>query len=164
MVNRKTYGVTLWILALTGCAAPPSDVGELDRQAVEAEITDVADAFWDAWRDGNAGVDRAMAFFDDHPDFAYAAGGALWRSLPDITDTFRSAFEIVQSQTIEIQETAITVLGQDLAHLMQRGTYSITDMDGVTSEEIPFAFSGLLVRTDAGWRIRCAHESEPGVG
>ena len=163
MVNWKRCAVPLWIVALGGCAAPPSDAGEIDRRAVEAEITELAGAFWDAWRDGNAGLDRAMGFFDDHPDFAYAAGGTVWRSLPDLETVFRSAFESVQSQTIQIRETAIAALGQDVAYLTQRGTYSITDMEGVTSEEVPFAFSGLLVRTGSGWKIRCAHESEPGV-
>jgi hypothetical protein len=163
MVDWKTYILALWIFALTGCASPPSDGTELDRQAVETELDAFADTFWDAWRDGRSGVDRAMALFEDHPDFAYAAQGMVWHSLADLTATFRSAFQGVQSQTIEIRETSIAVLGQDVAHLMQHGAYSITDTDGVVSEMGPFAFSGLLVRTDSGWRVRCAHLSESGV-
>jgi len=163
MLNRKMCGLTLWIFALTGCGGPPSDAGELHRQAAEAEITELADAFWEAWRGGNAGLDRAMSFFDDHPDFAYAAQGTLWRSLSSLTETFRAAFETVQSQTIEIQETEITVAGEDFAYLMQRGAYSVTFIDGVTSEMRPFAFSGLLVRTGPGWRVRSGHLSEPCV-
>ena len=153
---------TFSILALTGCTIPPVEKGELDRAAVEAEVDGFADAFWDAWRDGNSGLDRALAFFDDHPDFCYAAAGTVWRSLPDLAQTFRSAFQVVESQTVEIRETVITVVDRDTAYLMQHGAYSITDTDGVTSEERPFAFSALLVRTGSGWRIRCAHESEPG--
>jgi hypothetical protein len=149
---------------LSGCGGPPPDEGQIDRRALEAEVTASSDAFWEAWRGGRSGLDRALAFFDDHPDFAYAAGGTVWRSLPDLTNTFRTAFQVVQSQAIEIQETVTTIVGRDAVHLMQRGNYSITDTDGVTSEEIPFAFSGLWVRTDDGWRVRCAHESEPGVG
>jgi hypothetical protein len=163
MVHRNGYAITLWILAVAGCAGPPSPAGEVDRQAVEAEITAFADGFWDAWRGGSSGLDRAMASFDDHPDFAYAAQGLVRHSLSDLTDTFRSAFEIVRSQTIEIHETSIAVLGQDIAHLTQSGAYAITDMDGVTSAMRPFAFSGLLVRTDSGWRFRCGHLSEPGL-
>jgi len=163
-MNRKTGVITLLVVALAGCAAPPPDAGEVDRQAVEEEVTGVAGAFWDAMRDGNAGVDRAVALFDDHPEFTYAAGGTVWRSVKALSDTFHQAFEPVQSQTIVIEETAVTVLTGDLAYLVQRGTYSITDLDGVTSPEIRFAFSGLLVRTGSGWRIRFAHESEVGVG
>ena len=164
MLNRKRWGVTLCKIALAGCMAPPSDAGQLDRQAVEAEVREVADQFWDAFSDGNDGVDRALAFFEDHPDFSYAAEGASWGSLSGLQDTFRAAFQVVQSQDIEIQETVIAVLDQNAAYLMQRGTYSITDVDGMTSEKRPFAFSGLLVRTGSGWKFRGAHESEPGMG
>ena len=161
MKDRKRFVLSFWVFALAGCAAPASDAGEIDRQAVEAEITEFSHDFWDAWREGNAGLERAMAFFDDHPDFAYAAQGTVWRSLSEVTDTFRSAFQIVQSQTIEIQGTLITVLNQDTAYLMQHGAYAITDMNGVTSGMIPFAFSGFLVRTGSGWKVRGAHVSEP---
>lgn len=163
MMSPTMRSTTLWIVALAGCAAPPSDAGEVDRAAVEAEVDGLADAFWDAWRGGSSGLDRALAFFDDHPDFCYAAAGTVWHSLPDLAATFRSAFQVVESQTVDIQETVITVVDRDTAYLMQHGAYSITDVDGVTSEEIPFAFSALLVRTGSGWRIRCAHESEPGA-
>jgi hypothetical protein len=163
-MNRKIGAVALWIFAPTGCAAPAPDSGELDRQAVEAEIAGFADAFWDAWRDGNSGLDRAMSFFDDGPGFSYAAQGTVWRSVSDVTAAFRSAFEVVRSQTIEIQETEITVLGEDAAHLMQRGAYSMTDTNGETSEMSPLVFTGLLIRTDSGWRVRSAHVSEPCAG
>lgn len=164
MMNRQIRALALCIFALTGCAAPPSDAGELDRQAVEAEITQFSDAFWDAWREGNAGLDRAMSFFDDAPGFRYAAQGTVWRSVSDVTETFRNAFAIVRSQTIDIQETEITVVSEDFAHLVQRGAYSMTDMDGETSDTRPFVFTGLLVRTQSGWRVRSAHVSEPCPG
>jgi hypothetical protein len=160
MGDWKPCATALSILVLAGCATPPADDAELDRQAVAMEIAAFTDAFWDAWGDGLSGVDRAMALFDDHPDFAYAAQGRVWRSLADLTGTFRSAFQVVQSQAVEIEETSIAVLGPDVAHLMQRGAYTITDTDGVVSERRPFAFSGLLVRTGSGWRVRRAHLSE----
>lgn len=162
MERRGRFAVPLVFVALTGCAGPSPDPGELDRSAIEAEITELSNAFWDAWRSGNAGLDQALAFFDDHPDFAYAAEGTLWHSFTGLSETFRSAFAVVQSQTVEIRATKITVLDRDLAYLTQSGTYAIIDMNGVASEERPFAFSGLWVRTRAGWKIRCAHESEPG--
>jgi len=163
MVSQKCAAITAWTIALAGCAAPPADGGDVDRPAVEAEITEFADAFWEAWSQGDSGLETALSCLDDHPDFAYLAQGRLWRSLPELATTFRSAFAIVQSQAIEIRETAITVLGQDLAYLVQSGTYSITDTNGVTSEDRPFVFSALLARTSNGWRIRYAHESEPGA-
>ncbi|MGD2121636.1 MAG: DUF3225 domain-containing protein [Gemmatimonadota bacterium] len=160
----KRWAVVLSVLALTGCAAPTSDATEIDQQAVAGEIREFADAFWEAWRDGDSGLDRAMAFFEDHADFAYAAQGTVWRSLSEVTETFRMAFEVVEAQNIEIQETVITVLGQDLAYLVQSGAYSMTDTDGVASETRTFVFSGLLMRTASGWRVRSAHVSEPCVG
>jgi len=163
MLHHKMGALTVWIFVLVGCAAPPSDSGDEDRQATEVEIAKFAEAFWDAWRDGNAGLDRAMAFLDDHPEFTYAAQGTVWRSVSHVTETFQSAFEMVQSQTIEIQGTEITVASQDFAHLTQWGVYAIIDVEGVNSEMRPFTFSGLLVRTDSGWRVRSAHVSEPCV-
>lgn len=161
MKKMKGLTVAFSIALAVGCAAPPPDSPEFDPQAVEAEIAEWTNAFWEAWRGGRDGLDRALASFDDHPDFVYAAEGTRWSSFAQVEETFRRAFEIVQSQSIEIQETSITVLSRDHAHFLQVGTYSITDTSGATSEERPFAFSGLLVRTDAGWKLRAGHESEP---
>ena len=163
MVNPRKWNLAFWIVALVGCAAPPSDEGEVDRQAIEAEIAEFAGAFWGAWRDGNAGMERAMALFDDDPGFAYAAQGAVWLSVSDVTETFRRAFQVVQSQTIEVRETSINVVSRDFAHIVQSGAYSMTDLSGVSTEMRPFAFSGLMVRTSSGWRVRSAHFSEPCV-
>jgi hypothetical protein len=163
LVSWRKWSLPLSIFALLACGAPPPDAEEFDRQAIEAEIAAFAGAFWGAWRDGNAGLERAMALFDDHPDFTYAAQGAVWLSVPDVAETFRSAFQVVQSQTIEIQQTSITVVSRDFAHITQSGAYSMTDLDGVSTEMTPFAFSGLLARTSSGWRVRSAHVSEPCV-
>jgi hypothetical protein len=161
MLNLMRITATLGVFALVGCTAPPPEAEEFDQQAVEAEIIDWLDTFWETWREGGAGFDRGMAFYDDHPDFAFASEGAMWRSLSDATETFRPAFETIQSQMIELEETAITVLSQDLVYVLEQGTYSATDMGGNTSEATPFAFSSLLVRTDAGWKLRFGHQSEP---
>lgn len=160
----KRFTVALCAALVAGCTSPLPKSAEFDRQAVEAEITEWTDAFWEAWRGGRSGLDRALGAFDDHPNFAYAAGGTLWSSFAQIDETFRTAFEIVQSQSIEIQETSITVLSRDHAHFLQVGTYAITDTGGATSEQRPFAFSGLLVRTGSGWKLRVGHQSEQGNG
>ena len=161
MLNLKRMVVTLAIVTLAGCNAPPPDPSAFDRQAVEAEISDWVDVFWATWSEGGAGFDRGMALYDDHPDFVFAAEGNIWRSRGATDDAFRQPFENIQTQTFDVQNTAITPLGQDLAYVAQQGTYVQTYLDGTTSGVRTFAFTMLLVRTDAGWRVRFGHDSEP---
>ena len=96
MKGLKRFTVALSIVLVPGCAAPVPDSAEFDTQAVEAEIIEWTTAFWEAWKGGRDGLDRALASFDDHPDFAYAAEGALWSSFAQVEETFRTAFEIFQ--------------------------------------------------------------------
>ena len=62
---------------------------------------------------------------------------------------------------IEIEQTVITVLDEDLAHIAQEGTYSQSYADGTTAEPEGFAFSSLLVRSDGVWKARFSHISNP---
>ena len=160
---RDHFGifVAFVIVIATGCKVPAPEAVVFDRQAVEVEVSDWLDGFWATWSKGIEGFDRGMALYDNHPDYSFAAGGNLWLSHTAGSEAFRPGFEIVQQQTLEFEQKAITVLTRDLVYTAQQGTYSQTYADGTTSEVKPLAFTMLLVRSDGLWKARFAHLSEP---
>ena len=155
---RRTAGA-LVILASAACTAPPDQAPTFDRQAIETEVTDWLQTFWEAWAEGGAGFDRGIAMYDDHPDFALAYDGNLWRSHASADSDFRPAFQSITHQDIVIPKTAIAVLGPELVHVAQQVTTVQTMADGSTVGPVHGVATMVLVRTDGAWKIRFYHES-----
>ena len=155
---RRTAGA-LVILASAACTAPRAQAPTFDPQAIETEVTGWLHTFWETWAEGGAGFDRGIAMYDDHPDFALAYDGNLWRSLASANTDFRPAFQSIAHQDIAIPRTAIAVLGPDLVHVVQQVTTVQTLADGSTVGPVRGVVSMVLVRTDGAWKARFYHES-----
>ena len=148
-------------LVMAACAAPAPEAPQIDQQAVEAEVTAFLQTFWATWAEGGAGFDRGMAMFDDNPGFSLTADGDLLTSVAAADEAFRSFFQTIDHQIIDLPQTVVSALGPDLAYVAQKGTYSAVDTAGVTTGPFPFASTYLLVRTDGVWKVRAYHQSEP---
>ena len=159
MRNVRAAAGALMILAAAACTAPQPQPPAFDQQAIEAEVNGWLGAFWETWAEGGAGFDRGIAMYDDHPDFALAYDGSLWRSLPSADTAFRPAFQNMTHQDIAIPQTAIAVLGPDLVHVAQQVTTIQTLADGSTVGPIHGVVTMVLVRVDGAWKIRFYHES-----
>lgn len=148
-------------VAIAACSAPAPQAPEIDRQAMEAEVTTWLQTFWATWAEGGAGYDRGIAMFDDHADFAFAVDGVLWRSFPAVAEMIRPIFQTIDHQTFDIPVTAVAVLGPDLAHVSLEGTFVQTDVAGDSVGPTPIAATMVLVRTDGAWKVRFMHQSTP---
>lgn len=164
MTPRSSFAPVLLALLAAGCEPPPPQPPEIDREAIEAEVGAWLDTFWATWSEGRAGFDRGIAMYDDHPDFALAYDGVLWRSLPSAAEAFRPVFESIVHQDVTRPETAVSVLGQDLAHVAQSVTTVQTLADGTTVGPLNGSVTMVLVRAGGVWRIRYYHESTVPAG
>ncbi len=153
--------ITLVAVGALGCTTSSRQAPEVDRQAVEAEVTTWLQTFWTTWAEGGAGFDRGIAMYDDHPDFSLASDGQLWSSLASADAAFRPFFQTIDHQTFDIPEAAIAVLGQDLVHVSLQGAFTQWNVDGTHTGPTRFAATMTLVRTDGAWKVRFYHQSQP---
>jgi uncharacterized protein (TIGR02246 family) len=156
MSRASRIAMVVWLAA---CASPPQEP-EIDRQAIEAEVTAWVQSFFATWAEGSAGYDRGIAMFDDHPDFAFAVDGVLWRSVTEVDTSIRPSFQTVEHQTFDMPVRSVVVLGPDLAHVALAGTVQ-AEMAGESVGPTPYAVTMVLVRTDGAWKVRFIHQSMP---
>lgn len=158
---RRFSALVLSSVAFWSCAQPVPEPPPLDRDAVASEVATWLDGFWANWEGGGATFDRAMASFDDHPDFVFALDGSTLASAAAASETFRPFFQTVDHQVFEGPPPAIVVLGPDLVHVMQAGTFTQFLTDGTSTGPTPYVATLVLVRSGGGWKVRFIHQSTP---
>jgi hypothetical protein len=151
---RRLALVVLSLAFLVACQPATTELTEEQKAEVAAELNAIKADFWDAWREWD--VDRGMSYYHNSPDFIWANEGLLigWEAL---NEAARAAN--LESQAIAINESRVTVLDVDAVHMVEQGTYSETDTDGVTGPEMTFAFSALWLRSNGEWKVHAVHVS-----
>lgn len=158
---RRFSALALLTVVFCSCAQAAPEPPPLDRDAVATEVATWLDGFWANWKGGGATFDRAMASFDDHPDFAFALDGSTLGSVAAVTEAFGPFFQTVDHQVFEGPPPAIAVLGPDLVHVMQAGTFAQLLTDGTSTGPTPYVATMVLVRSGDAWKVRFIHQSTP---
>jgi hypothetical protein len=145
------------LTVLAGCQPATTELTEEQRAAIAAELNAIHTDMWDAWR--AADYDQGVSYFKTEGlQFAYE--GAVY-DYSGFEELWRPLFENIASQVITIAESQTTVLSQDAVCIVDAGTYTVTDVDGVTTPEESFAFTGIWVNHEGEWKLSLMHESVP---
>ncbi len=155
---RRIVLVAFILTAFAACQPADTELTDYQKGEIEAEVNLELETMWDLFR--QADYDHGIAYWEDSPEqlFGTSEGGIL-KGFAAIDAAFRPGFTTIASQVLNVDETHITVITQDVVYVMQRGTYAATDTSGVTDPTRPFAYSYLWTRTDAGWKVSSAHMS-----
>jgi hypothetical protein len=152
---RRLALAALSLAFLSACQPATTELTEEQKADNAAEVNALRADFWHAWREWD--VDRGMSYYRNSPDFIVANDGELikgWNTFDEAIQSWN-----VESQTIAFNESRTTVLAPDAVHLVEQGTYSVTDTTGVTRPEVTFAASTLWVLRDGEWKVDFAHIS-----
>ncbi len=145
----------LSVTFLVACQPGATELTEEQKAEVAAQVDAVRADFWDAWRDWD--VDRVISYYLNSPDFVWADEGQLFTGWAALNEAVQAGN--LESQTITFNESRTTVLAADAVHVVEQGTYSVTDTDGVTGPKIAFAFSALWMHRNGEWKVHFSHLS-----
>ncbi len=147
------------LTVLAACQPATTDLTEEQKTEIATEVNAAVDDLWDIF--GQADYDRGIVYWEHSPNLTFAGTqGGILMGFSTLDSIYRPFFNTIASQEIDIAERHITVVAQDAAYVIERGTYAQTDTSGVTGPTRPFAYTYLWVHTEAGWRISSGHMSE----
>jgi ketosteroid isomerase-like protein len=146
------------LLLVVACRSGSADLTEQRKAEIVAELNALDAGYWDAWR--AADWDRGMAYYDDSPDFVWAAGGAVYFGLSALKEA-RPGFANVARQTFTFRSSRTVVMAPDVASTTALGTWAQTDTAGVTGPSREFAWTAIWMRRAGQWKMHLVHMSYP---
>jgi len=107
-----------------------------------------------------------MQYWVESDDHAWVGKPAFWLNLMYLYQDKESIMESWdpdkisrQSTNITIEEEYVAVMSRESALYVSKGTFSITDKDGVTGPEIPMSGTAVWVLRDDDWKMLHRHLS-----
>jgi hypothetical protein len=149
--------VALVFILMAGCQ-PAETFTQADLDAAVAEVQAELDGFWAAW--SAASFDEGMAYYSDEPEMTLATNGILWESKAVVEENFRSLFEAMDRQDVDLTDTRILALTPGIVYVTQAGTYTVVDQSGEVSPVRTYTGSLLWVKEGGDWTIVGYHGSE----
>jgi hypothetical protein len=148
------------LTVLAACQPAATEFTEEQRTAIAETVNGLMAEYWDAER--SADYDRARGHIHDSPETVYACPkGRLFHPFEVFDSRSREVWGSMVEQDVQIAESRTTVLAQNVASVMQRGTFAVTDTSGVVMPETNFAFTALWVRQEGDWKMLQMHRSGP---
>jgi len=153
---RRFLFAAFTVTVLASCQPATTELTVQQKGEMAAEVELVLDSFWDAWR--AADVDRGMSYYLNSPEMIWASGDQVVRGWTAVNDIAQAAD--IASQAIILTESHTTVVALGVVHVMQRGSYSVTTLDGTTGPAFPCTVSSVWVRSDGEWKAQFVHVAQ----
>ena len=148
------------LTVLAACQPATVELTEDQKAAISDTVNTLMTEYWDAER--SADYDRARVYVHASSETVFACPtGRLFHPFEVFDSRSREVWGSIAEQDVQIAETRTTVLAPNVANVMQRGTFAVTDTSGVTLPETNFAFTALWVRQEGGWKMLQMHRSGP---
>ena len=153
--------------ALTVLAACQPATTELTEEQTTAIASDIRQAFAEQIAAvGSADLDAWMDFYVSEDATGFVGQPALWVNRLDIYPTVVELREMWEPEMAArsghdfvTESEHVAVLGENVGLHVYKGTFTITDTLGNTSEPAPWTVSTVWARGDAGWKILHLHQS-----
>ncbi len=158
-MRRLTLAALSLAFMATACQPATTELTEEQKAEIAAEVNAINAEFWDVWR--AADFDRAMSYYHNSPDLAFAMEAVVDYGYAEIDAKYRPGFASVASQTLTVTHSRTTVLAPDVVCIMETARMSQTDTAGVTGPETDVALTNIWMLRDGEWKIHISHESLP---
>ena len=157
-MRRSILLAVAFSITPVACQPATTELTEEQKAAIADTVNALLDDYWDAWRDVD--FDRAISFFLDAPETAFAWADQVDYGLATLDSKYRPIMATFESQEITLTDSRTTVLASNAVYTMQRGTYVQTDTAGVVGDTLPFAYSMVWVRHNGEWKVLAVHQSD----
>lgn len=144
------------LIFIGGCQAQ-GGFTQADLDAAEAEVTEVMEAFWEAWM--AASFDEGMAYYADDPDLNMITDGFLWESKAQAAEAYRDYFEGMDRQEGVISETRVRALTPTVVEVVQVADFTQYFKDGQILGNQVYAMSWTWVKEGGSWKAVTMHNS-----
>ena len=148
-----SYVVTAAIL-LIGCQQQTPVFTDVERAAVEAEITAARDAYFDAATRLDA--DAMVAFWDQ--GFVHFSNADF---VPLTREMLAEAWLPLSHIEMDVTEARVVALSMDAGYTITTASGALYDNSGAVVEQSRWVGTHIWVRTDEGWKVQAVHEGRP---
>ena len=148
-----SYVVTAAI-SLTGCQQQAPVFTDVERAAVEAEITAARDAYFAAATRFDA--DAMVAFWDQ--GFVHFSNADF---VPLTREMLAEAWLPLSHIEMDVTSARVVALSRDSGYTIMTASYAVYDNSGAVVEQNRWAGTHIWVRTDEGWKVQAVHEGRP---
>ena len=148
-----SYVVTAAIL-LIGCRQQAPVFTDVERAAVEAEITAARDAYFDAATRFDA--DAMVAFWDQ--GFVHFSNADF---VPLTREMLVEAWLPLSHIEMDVTSARVVALSRDAGYTIMTASGAVYDNSGAVVEENRWAGTHIWVRIDEGWKVQAVHEGRP---
>jgi hypothetical protein len=145
--------VTATIL-LIACQQQAPVFTEVERAAVEAEITAARDAYFDAATRFDA--DALVAFWDQ--GFVHFSNADF---VPLTREMLAEAWVPLSHIEMDVTSARVVALSRDAGYTITTALGAVYDNSGAVVEQSRWAGTHIWVRTDEGWKVQAVHEGRP---
>ncbi len=149
----------LMLFVFAACQPAAMELTDAEKAAIADEVTAIHTQFWSEWEGLN--VEGGMSFFRTDPEPVWAWNGEVRSGVENLTAWFGAALADLARQEITFDDRQVVVLEQDVAYVMESGSFSAFDDEGVEVMGGMFAASVVWVRSNGEWKVAGGHESVP---
>jgi hypothetical protein len=162
-MRRLTLSI-LSLVFLAACQPTTTELTEEQKGEIAADIRQVVAEFWnsvevmdtDRWLDHWS--PELEPFFQTQPAIAVNL-----LTIVQTVDDWRAGWEPTFAQRsghdIALENEHVAVLAEDIVLHVSRGTFTVSDTLGNTTEPAPWTVSTVWVHRDAEWKILHFHQS-----
>lgn len=141
-------------ILLIGCQQQASVFTDVERAAVEAEITAARDAYFDAATRFDA--DAMVAFWDE--GFVHFSNADF---VPLTREMLAEAWVPLSHIEMNVTSDRVVALSWDSGYTIMTASGAVYDNSGAVVEQSRWAGTHIWVRTDEGWKVQAVHEGRP---
>lgn len=156
---RPRSALAMAVVLSAACQGSPSSFPQEYLDRAEGEVAAELEAFWDAW--SAPSFDEGMAFYSNRPDMTMITDGFVWESKAQVEEAYRSFFEGMDRQEVEVLTTRITALTPEVVNATQVLSVDQYFRDGTVVLDQDYTNSYTWMLEDGGWKILDYHSSLP---
>ncbi len=152
------------LLYVTTSPTPLPEMTAAERQEVVGEVQRTFDA-WIATGPTND-LDAAMEFFVDDASAEFVGEPVIfvnrlqaYSTKGEIVEAFEPAIANRSGTNYTTTNNSFSVVSHDAVMQAYEGTYSVTNLEGVSGPDYPLTVTILWVRRDGAWKILHLHQS-----
>ena len=141
-------------ISLIGCQQQAPVFTDVERAAVEAEISAARDAYFDAATRFDA--DALVAFWDQ--GFVHFSNADF---VPLTREMLAEAWLPLSHIEMDVTSDRVVALSRDAGYTIMTAFGAVYDNSGSVVEQSRWAGTHIWVRTDDGWKVQAVHEGRP---
>jgi ketosteroid isomerase-like protein len=149
----------LMLFAFVACQPAAMELTDDERATIAQEVTAIHTEFWSVWEEVD--IERGMSYYRTDPDPVWAWNGEIRSGVDNLGAWFGGTLAGLARQEITFDDRQVVVLDRDIAYVIERGSFSAFDPEGVEMMAGQFAASVVWVRGSGEWKIAGGHESVP---